>query len=89
VNLSYNRAGKRIVQVAQVGAFAFDDPHVYEMPRDQIDVNISRPIGDAFTLKLSVRDLLNPPTDWVQGGVTVASVQRGRAISLSFGYTLN
>lgn len=89
VNLSYNRAGKRIVQVAQVGAFAFDDPHVYEMPRDQIDVNISRPIGDAFTLKLSVRDLLNPPTDWVQGGVMVASVQRGRAISISFGYTLN
>jgi outer membrane receptor protein involved in Fe transport len=88
VNLSYNKSGRRIVQVAQIGAYQFGDPHVYELPRDQIDITVSQPIADSFTLKLALRDILNQPTVWQQGGTNVSSVLRGRSVSLSFGYNI-
>ncbi len=88
INLSANVVGRRIVQVAQIGSYAFDDPQVYERPRWQIDLSAMQSITDDLNLKLSVRDLINAPVQWEQGGVIVSSVQRGRSISLSLSYTM-
>ncbi len=89
VNLSYNIYGRRIIQVAQQGVFQFDDPHVYELPRSVVDLSIAQPIGESFQARLSIRDLLNSPTEWEQGGVKVYSTLRGRSVGLSFGYKLH
>lgn len=88
INLSYNIYGRRIVQVAQQGVFEFSDPHVYELPRGVVDLSIAQPISDMFQVRLSIRDLLNAPIEWEQGGVKTYSTLRGRSVGLSFGYKL-
>ena len=48
-------------------------PDVYEMPRNTVDIKISKKIGKKFSASISVRDLLNAPvrrayklpTEWV------------------------
>jgi TonB-dependent receptor len=90
VNLAYNTYGKRIIQVALVGMYSFADPHIYEQPRDIIDLSISQPVFDnKMDLKLVVRDVLNQNLIWEQGGKTFASNLRGTSIGLSLGYRLN
>lgn len=86
-NMSYNISGKRIIQVGQLGRYEFADPHVYEMPRDVIDISISQPIGDAWNLRFTARDLLNQPLQWIQGNSVVMSQIRGRTFGLSVSYT--
>ena len=90
VNLAYNTYGKRIIQVAQVGDYYdFANPHVYELPRDMIDLSISQPIFDnKLDLKLIIRDLLNQSLIWQQGGSVFSSDLRGSSIGLSLGYRL-
>jgi hypothetical protein len=58
----YNRVGKRIVGVGRVdtsaGASVNNDiPDAYEMPRDVVDLSLSKRLG-IFDLKLALRDLL-------------------------------
>ncbi|MBX3042645.1 MAG: TonB-dependent receptor [Candidatus Kapabacteria bacterium] len=90
INLAYNTYGRRIMQVALVGMYDFEDPHIYEMPRDIIDLSISQPVfNNKMDLKLIVRDLLNQHLIWEQGGRTFASNLRGTTIGLSLGYRLN
>ncbi len=87
VNIGYNRYGRRIVQVGLRGAFAFDDPHVYEQPRDVIDISIIQPLLDnAFEVKLVARDILNQELLWQQGGKTIASNLRGTTFSIGMSY---
>lgn len=89
VNVSYNTYGRRIVQVAQQGIYEFADPHVYELPRDVVDVSIAQPIiENALTARFVVRDLFNQPVEWEQGGVMVASTRKGRSMGLSLSYQL-
>ncbi len=87
-SLTFNVSGKRIVQVAQVGSFSFADPHVYEMPHGQLDFSLSYQVVESLQLKASVRDILNQPIEWQQGGVVVSSVQRGRSLSLTLSYVI-
>lgn len=92
ITLSYNRSGRRIIQVAPIGvyevgqAFLEDGPHVYENPRDMVDLSIMQQFGD-WKVKLALRDLLNQQLTWEQLGTTVAVNQYGREISLQFSYT--
>lgn len=63
IALLYNRIGKRIIGVGRSeGSAASDDnarvPHSYEMPRNTIDLSVSKKWGEHWELKLSVRDLL-------------------------------
>jgi hypothetical protein len=53
---SYNRQGRRLV-IAQGGSI----PDVYEMPRNLIDLKISKSLGKHFSVSFTVRDLLNSP----------------------------
>ncbi len=87
INIGYNRYGRRIVQVGLRGAFAFDDPHVYEQPRDVIDFTIIQPLLDnAFEIKVVARDILNQELLWQQGGKTIASNLRGTTFSVGMSY---
>jgi hypothetical protein len=52
--ISYNRQGKRLVITNGLGI-----PDVYEMPRDMIDIKVSKNVGKHWLFSLTVRDLLN------------------------------
>jgi outer membrane receptor protein involved in Fe transport len=86
LNVAYNITGARIVQVGQRGAFSFDDPHVYELPRDLVDITLIQPIGESLELKFIIRDLLNQPLIWEQGDVVTQSNIRGTTFGLSVSY---
>ena len=91
VNLAYNRSGRKIVSVAQIGRFPGleaegKSPHWYEEPRDLIDISISQPIASDFTVKLVVKDLLNQKLYWNQGDNIVQSNIFGTTISMNLSY---
>jgi TonB-dependent receptor len=88
INIAYNTYGQRIIQVGQRGAFAFEDPHVYELPRDVIDASIIQPFGEGFEAKFTARDILNQQLIWKQGGERVASNLRGATYSLGISYRI-
>lgn len=63
VNLLYNVVGKYILFVG------FDDyPDIYVMPRNIIDLTISKNFGEKFTLKAGVSDILNQTNVLLQDG---------------------
>jgi len=88
LNVGYNVIGKRIVKVAQQGVFQFNDPHVYELPRDVIDISIVQELAQTIDLKFAIRDVLNQRLRWEQGGQVVSSELRGRSMNLSISYRL-
>ncbi|GBD05662.1 hypothetical protein HRbin20_01251 [bacterium HR20] len=85
LSIGYNVFGRRIVLVGLRNAYLFDDPHTYELPRDVVDVAVSKRLGN-FELRLSIRDLLNQPLRWEQGGTVVQSTIRGRSIGFGVSY---
>ena len=89
INLGYNTYGRRIIKVGQRGAFQFDDPHVYEMPRQMVDLSLSQNLGGNLELKFAIRDILNQPLYWEQGGVNIQSNIRGRTYTFGIGYRFN
>jgi TonB-dependent receptor len=87
-NVGYNRIGSRIVQVAQLGLYEVrsgQSPHVFELPRDVVDVSVMQPIG-ALELKLVVRDIFNQPLVWEQLGTRIATNIRGRSLTFGVSY---
>lgn len=63
LNLLYNVIGKRIFAVG--GSFV---PDTYEMPRNQLDLSIRKGIGERFTLKAGIRDILSQDFILLQDG---------------------
>ncbi len=63
VNLMYNVIGQRIFAVG--GSFI---PDTYEMPRNQLDLSIRKGIGERFTLKAGIRDILSQDFLLLQDG---------------------
>ncbi len=61
VNVFYNVFGKRIFRV---GSDIF--PTVYEMPRNMLDLTVSKTIGERLTLKLGGQNILNAPFRFFQ-----------------------
>ena len=62
-SILYNRIGKRIVGVgrnvgSEDGDVTASIPDSYEMPRNLLDLAVSKRLGDHWDLKLSVRDML-------------------------------
>jgi outer membrane receptor for ferrienterochelin and colicin len=54
VNLLYNVVGKRIFLIG------YDDyPDIYEMPRNQLDLTITKGFGNNLEFKAGIRDILN------------------------------
>lgn len=88
VNLGYNVYGKRIIQVADVQRFNFDDPHVYELARNVVDLSVSQSIMENLEVKLAAKDILNEKAVWEQNGKTVSTNSKGRGFSISIGYKI-
>ncbi len=88
VNLAYNTFGKRIIQVADVAAYAFDNPHIYEMPRNLLDMSITQRIIEKMNVKLTGKNLLNEKLIWEQNGTKVATNYYGINFSLGIDYSL-
>jgi hypothetical protein len=87
VSVGYNVVGRRIVLVGLRNAYLFEDPHTYELPRDVVDVTITKSVG-SLEFRLTIRDLLNQPLRWEQGGTIVQSTIRGRTLGLGVSYRI-
>lgn len=61
--LLYNIIGKRVIGVGKTtsidGNRNFDVPDAYEMPRNLLDLTISKKLGSRCDLKLGIKDILN------------------------------
>ena len=71
ISLLYNRIGKRIIGVGRSeGSSGSEDnarvPDSYEMPRDVLDLSISKKFGKHVELKANVRDLLAQKVSYKQ-----------------------
>jgi TonB-dependent receptor len=69
VNVAYNVFGKRIFAVGDLNpstGFANNSATQYEMPRNQIDLTISKGLGQRFEIKGGIQDLLNQKYRLVQ-----------------------
>ena len=97
--LLYNIIGKRLIGVGRSvgsGVTEVRVPDSYEMPRNQIDLNIGKRIGH-FDLRLSARDLLAQKVQFKQFEKTpqgqiqqiTRSYSPGRTITLSISYKMN
>jgi len=60
-NLLYNVFGQRIFAVGNQ-----NNPTVYEMPRNVIDLNISKKIKQNLEFRLGIQDILNQPVRFAQ-----------------------
>jgi outer membrane receptor for ferrienterochelin and colicin len=61
VNMLYNVIGKRIFTVGDDQA-----PTVYEMPRNVLDLSVTKGIGKHFELKAGIQDILNQKVKLMQ-----------------------
>jgi outer membrane receptor protein involved in Fe transport len=60
VTMMYNIIGKRIVAVGRPSPNSWEDiPNIYEMPRNVLDLAISKKLGKHAEIKFSVKDILN------------------------------
>jgi hypothetical protein len=57
----YNVIGPRLFAVGTFGT-----PDIYEMPRNVVDVTLTKGLGKRFEVKLSAQDILNQRTRLVQ-----------------------
>ncbi len=87
VSLTYNTYGRRIVQVSQIGVYQTDDPHIYELPQNYLDLLIGQKLG-MLELRLGMKNLLNAKTILKQNGKTWSVNRFGTTVSFSISYTL-
>jgi len=88
LSLAWNRVGRRIVKVGQPEQYSFPDPHIYELPRDAVDVVYRQPLPLGLSLSLKASNVLGSPVRWTQGGVEVHRRTEPRTFSMSLGYRL-
>ncbi|PKM10033.1 MAG: TonB-dependent receptor [Gammaproteobacteria bacterium HGW-Gammaproteobacteria-3] len=81
--LLYNVASERIIAVGLLGA-----PDKFEQPFHQVDFVVSQSLDDQFSLKLSMRNLLNDTFIVRQGDVVTREFKKGREfkIAVSFNF---
>jgi TonB-dependent receptor len=76
--LLYNVSGRRIAAVGVAG-----QPDIYEEAFRQLDFQYRRNLGDDWSLKLRLRNLLDPAVRYTQGPETTREYKKGRALMLS------
>jgi len=58
-SIVYNRIGKRIIAVGRPSPNEWESiPDIYEMPRDEMDIAVSKQIGRRIEIKAGIKDLL-------------------------------
>lgn len=88
LSLQWNRIGRRIVKVGQPEQYSFPDPHIYEVPRNLVDVVYLQSLPAGLSLSLKVKNLLQSPVRWEQGGIEVHRYVEPRVVSVSISYRL-
>jgi hypothetical protein len=77
--LLYNVSGERVVQVGVDG-----QPDTYEQPFGQLDFNYKQKLGDEWSLRLRLRNLLDPAVEFRQGdAANIREYRKGRELGLS------
>ncbi len=82
LTLVYNVFGPRIVEVGAQGA-----PDVIEQPFHQLDFVAMQKLPAGFSLKLKLKNLIDPPVRYVQGSKTTNEYHRGLKVSLDLGWS--
>ena len=89
ISANYNRIGKRI---AFVGTPI--NPNTWELPRNSLDLTISKTFGEHLAIKLGMKDILNSPVHFVeymvgddQVELTKVNYIPNRKINLGITYT--
>ncbi|MEM9053248.1 MAG: TonB-dependent receptor [Bacteroidota bacterium] len=87
---SYNIQGRKIAVVAGAGDAA---PNIFELPRNVIDLNLTKSLGDHFRVGLKIRDLVNNPIrrsyDYSAGYVVdFDNVRWGTTYQLNISYNI-
>lgn len=92
LNLFYNVIGRRLAYIGYDGY-----PDIYEMPRNVIDLTITKTFNNRFSLKANFNDLLNQESLWLQDGngdkvfsrtddQSIARYKNGRLFGLTLTY---
>ncbi|MBK7143701.1 MAG: TonB-dependent receptor [Xanthomonadales bacterium] len=76
--LLYNVFGKRISQVGVFGA-----PDIYEQDFHSLDFSLRKQFDPEWTLKLRLRNLLDPKVEFTQGEEVTRQFRRGRELGLT------
>jgi TonB-dependent receptor len=67
ITLLYNIIGKRIVAVGRPSPNEWEDiPNIYELPRNVLDLAISKKISKKFEIKAGIKDIFNEQINLVQ-----------------------
>lgn len=77
--LLYNVSGRRIAAVGVAG-----QPDIYEEAFRQLDFQYRRALGDDWSFRLRLRNLLDPAVRYTQGPETTRDFKKGRALMLTF-----
>ncbi len=76
VSALYNIIGKRIVAVGRPSPNEWEDiPDIYEMPRNVIDITISKTFGKRFEIKAGIKDILNEKAEHMQSIKTTVNME--------------
>jgi outer membrane receptor protein involved in Fe transport len=88
VTLLYNIIGKRIVAVGRPSPNQWEDiPNIYEMPRNALDLAVSRKFGKHIEIKAGMKDILNEKVimkQIVDTNVDMAEVTGGQNNSVKY-----
>ena len=87
---SYNVQGPKLAVVAGAGDAA---PNIFELPRNLVDINLNKSLGDHFSLGLKIRDLINNPIrrayDFDEGYLLdFSNVRWGTTYQFNVSYTI-
>lgn len=93
VNLGYNIAGEKLTVITKGYA-----PYIYEQPRNSLTFNVSKGLGDHFSIKAGVSNILDAPYEAVhhfdylnnanEGDYNYYSYKLGRTYKLSLKYSI-
>lgn len=74
-SLVYNRIGKRIIAVGRPSPNAWESiPDIYEMPRNETDLAVSKKIGEKLEFKAGIKDLFGEQVVYRQQVTTVVDM---------------
>lgn len=74
-SLVYNRIGQRIVAVGRPSPNSWESiPDIYEMPRNEVDLSLSKKFGGKFELKAGIKDLFGEKVVFRQNVKTVVDM---------------
>lgn len=83
LNVSYNRFGKRIIETAN-----FQGNDIYELPRDVLDLVISKSLGEHLEFKVTLKDFLSDPIEYYEEDILVRKFSTNTKLTLGVSYRL-